>query len=64
MFCKLTAKRKRADKNGNHNIPHREEITQKIERKSKTSKSPVIETLTKALNGTHSKKMEEEYKVI
>lgn len=42
MFCKLTAKRKRADKNGNHNIPHSEETTQKIERKSKTSKSPKL----------------------
>ncbi|XP_065923621.1 receptor-type tyrosine-protein phosphatase epsilon [Magallana gigas] len=60
----IKSKRKRADKNGNHNIPHSEETTQKIERKSKTSKSPVIETLTKALNGTHSKKMEEEYKAI
>lgn len=64
IFRQLTAKRKGADKNGNHNIPHSEETTQKIKSKSKTTKTPVIiETLTKALNGTNSKKMDEEYKV-
>lgn len=53
-----------ADKNGNHKIPHSEESTQRIKSKSKTTKAPaIIETLTKALNGTHSTKLDEEYKV-
>lgn len=64
LFLYKTAKRKGADKNGNHNIPHREESSQRIKSKSKTSKPPaIIETLTKALNGTHSTKLDEEYKV-
>lgn len=64
IFRHLTAKRKGADKNGNHNIPHSGESTQRIKSKSKTTKTTaIIETLTKALNGTNSTKMDEEYKV-
>lgn len=64
IFLYLTAKRKGADKNVNHNMPHSEESTQRIKSKSKTTKaSAIIETLTKALNGTHRTKLDEEYKV-